>query len=402
MRNFKFLALAAIAITLFASCMGENYAAPQGSESPYGNNALTESNVLTVAQLKEKFASAFATNKAFKEITEDIQVKGVVTSSDKEGNIYQEVVLQDATGAISVLVAQSNTYGYLPLGAEVLVSLKGLCVGNYKFQPQIGALGSGSLGKINKFVWNEHFKILSNNNKVEPKVFDGSWNLDADAGKLGVIKNVSLKSGYDFNAKVNVTTYANANGGAGSVSWSLNEQDSKTLVMYNSNFAKFASLPVPVGKKVNITGIFKRYNNLWEIIIRSIDDVEEVKAPLDPLAGLKGTGKGTAADPMDVTRALALINSGNAGTTEWYVKGKISTLAASGFNAKYHNYTYSISQDGTTNNELEVFRGKYLKGADFTSADQLLLGKTVVVAGKLKNYNGTLEFNAGSKLISIN
>ena len=172
--------------------------------------------------------------------------------------------------------------------------------------------------------------------------------------------------------------------------------------MYNSNFAKFASLPVPVGKKVNITGIFKRYNNLWEIIIRSIDDVEEVKAPLDPLAGLKGTGKGTAADPMDVTRALALINSGNAGTTEWYVKGKISTLAASGFNAKYHNYTYSISQDGTTNNELEVFRGKYLNGADFTSADQLSLGKTVVVAGKLKNYNGTLEFNAGSKLISIN
>ena len=148
MRNFKFLALAAIAITLFASCMGENYAAPQGSESPYGNNALTESNVLTVAQLKEKFASAFATNKAFKEITEDIQVKGVVTSSDKEGNIYQEVVLQDATGAISVLVAQSNTYGYLPLGAEVLVSLKGLCVGNYKFQPQIGALGSGSLGTV--------------------------------------------------------------------------------------------------------------------------------------------------------------------------------------------------------------------------------------------------------------
>ena len=120
------------------------------------------------------------------------------------------------------------------------------------------------------------------------------------------------------------------------------------------------------------------------------------------MAGLKGTGKGTAADPMDVTRALALINSGNAGTTEWYVKGKISTLAASGFNAQYHNYTYSISQDGTTNNELEVFRGKYLNGADFTSADQLLLGKTVVVAGKLKNYNGTLEFNAGSKLISIN
>ena len=54
--------------------------------------------------------------------------------------------------------------------------------------------------------------------------------------------------------------FANSSGGAGSVSWTLNEQDGNKVIVYNSNFAKFANAKVPTGK-VNITGIFKRFNN---------------------------------------------------------------------------------------------------------------------------------------------
>ena len=42
MKKYQTIILALIC-TLFASCMGEDYAEPNLSESPYGNNELTES-----------------------------------------------------------------------------------------------------------------------------------------------------------------------------------------------------------------------------------------------------------------------------------------------------------------------------------------------------------------------
>ena len=56
MKKYQTIILALIC-TLFASCMGEDYAESNLSESPYGNNELTESGVITIAQLKEKYAN---------------------------------------------------------------------------------------------------------------------------------------------------------------------------------------------------------------------------------------------------------------------------------------------------------------------------------------------------------
>ena len=83
------------------------------------------------------------------------------------------------------------------------------------------------------------------------------------------MKNVSFK-GADGKK-----TFANASAGPGSVSVYFNEYPTTTMV-YTSNFADFASNPLPQGK-VNVTGILKRYNNSWELIIRSLDDIETVK-----------------------------------------------------------------------------------------------------------------------------
>ena len=104
------------------------------------------------------------------------------------------------------------------------------------------------------------------------------WDLDTDGGKLGIIRNVSFKSS---NSSKVTDTFADANGGAGSVSWTLNEQDGRKVIVYNSNFAKFANSKVPTGK-VDIVGIFKRFNNQWEIIIRSLDDIKAAEK-VDPI-----------------------------------------------------------------------------------------------------------------------
>ena len=200
MKKLKYLMMAAVCV-LFASCMGDSYAEPaETGSAPYGNNELTETNVISIAQLKSKFANYIATDYrdgvSYAKVTDDIKIKAIVTSSDVAGNIYQELALQDATGAIIVSVAQGGLHGALPIGTEVLVSLKDLYVGNYGKQAQIGvpsvnASGATTIGRISRTVWDQHYKILSSGNKVEPTEFASgtnatTWDLDTDGGKLGV------------------------------------------------------------------------------------------------------------------------------------------------------------------------------------------------------------------------
>ena len=65
------------------------------------------------------------------EVTEDVKIKGIVTGNDIGGNIYNEFSVQDATGALLVCVSQGGLFGYLPVGQEVLIDLKGLMLGGY-------------------------------------------------------------------------------------------------------------------------------------------------------------------------------------------------------------------------------------------------------------------------------
>ena len=53
---------------------------------------------------------------------------------------------------------------------------------------------------------------------------------------------------------------------------------------------------------------------------------------------------------------------------------------------KFGNATFYISADGTENNQLEVFRSKYLENKKFESADQIKVGDKVKVYGELSFY----------------
>jgi hypothetical protein len=411
MKEIKYLMITAVCV-LFASCMGDSYAGiDENAPVPYGNNELTETNVITIAQLKNDYATYIATDyrdgQSFAKVTDDVKIKAIVTSSDAQGNIYQELALQDATGAIIVSVAQGGLYGPLPVGTEILVSLKDLYVGNYGKQAQIGmpsknATGADVIGRISRATWDQHYKILSTGHIVEPTLFatgtnPTTWNLDTDGGKLGIIRNVSFKSSNNSKA---TDTFADPNGGAGSVSWTLNEQDGRKVIVYNSNFADFANAKVPTGK-VDITGIIKRFNNQWEIIIRSLDDIKAVEK-VDPFKGLPGRGDGTQANPLDITRALAYAKLNKKDPDTYYIQGVISQIDE--VSTQYGNARYYLSNDGSTTDQLQVFRGLYLNGDKFTNPSQISVGKKVLILGTLDYYEPTSNPQVGrnSKIISIN
>lgn len=275
-----------LACTLLASCMGDDYDAPDLKEPPYGNKQLTETNVLTIKQLKAKYNGTIASN-GMEEITEDVQIKGWVTGNDIEGNLYNQFALQDETGAIIISVAQGALYGYLPVGQEVLISLKGLKIGGYGNQGQIGGVytnkktGQLQVGRLNRFVWERHYKLIGSvqPGKIKPTVFDASkisnrQYMAEHCGKLMILKNVSLK---EANGK---TVFAPNDGSvsliANAVNRTLTGISSKKMVIRTSTYADFANQPMPTGA-VDITGIFTRFRDTWQILLRSADDIKPAK-----------------------------------------------------------------------------------------------------------------------------
>lgn len=301
MKELKYIMML-LACLLMTGCMDGSYDEIEPAEAPYGNNTIQETNLLTIAQLKNTFKTQLATDYrdgvSYATVTKDMQIKGYVTANDITGNIYNEVWIQDKTGAISLSISQGGICGYLPVGAEILIDLKGLSVGNYRKQPVIGTpyttvLTSGNnagkevtyVNRMNRMEWMSHFKITGNKQVIEPEVFaEGSakttWDLDADAGKLGTLKNVSFKNGsyYDSSKGQSVTVKYNDKAVYAhdfNTSWYFWEQPT-TVMLYNSPYCDFAARTLPQGK-VNLTGILKRYDNNWEIILRSLDDVQEVR-----------------------------------------------------------------------------------------------------------------------------
>lgn len=290
MKKIKFIALAFLALTL-GSCMGDGYADPDLTEkvpaSPWGNNSLREKNVISIADLKTQFATIINSDNGYKLIEKDMMIKAVVTGNDVSGNIYNQVSVQDASGAIIIAINGSGLSGYLPVGQEILVNLKGLYIGSYKKLPQIGGVntklsdGSLGIGKIERAIWNEHFKILNpgeaDASTVVPEEFDLTKLTDAAYMEANVCKLMTLKK----------VKFASANGtnvwAPDDTNTSLELIDAETgkrinknnLVVRNSGYSKFANEVVPQGV-FDITGIFTRYNNTWQIVLRSTDDLKSV------------------------------------------------------------------------------------------------------------------------------
>jgi len=114
------------------------------------------------------------------------------------------------------------------------------------------------------------------------------------------------------------------------------------------------------------------------------------------------TEDGTATGPYKASTALAMINSGtHTPGAEVYVRGIISQITE--VSVTYGNATYYISDDGTTNGQLQIFRGFYLGGDSFTSESQIKVGDEVIVCGKLVMYNETQpEMTSGGYIYCLN
>lgn len=297
-KYIKFLVAALLLGSVATSCMDDDWNTPNSVAAPFGNNNITEDagKIITIKDLKAKTVDklpASVANDTIR-ITEDWQLKVRVTGNDIQGNIYNEVAVEDESGeGILICIQKSGLFGILPVGQEILVNLKDLYIGIYGNNVQIGTPYTNSSGRTFTSrmpfnTWNEHFKILgdADASKVVPEEFDVTKLKDeayvkSHRGKLMTLKNVEMDKADGTLAWAPEADKDPGNGVSRAVK--INGKAQSLMVVRSSTYADFAALAMPKGK-VNLTGIFtvyatnpSRYGYTWQILLRSIDDVEEVK-----------------------------------------------------------------------------------------------------------------------------
>jgi len=294
--------VALLCCAVLTACQDGDWDAPATDNTLYGNRAIAETGVISIQDLLNRYPTAVSIEGNFQQIQEDIQIKGYVTCNDRTGNMYKEITIQDETAAITIGIGFNGIFGFMPEGQEILVALRDLYLGNYRLAAVVGMpykdnSDTWCVGRMPIAMWQQHFTYTGKKKTAEEmeammELFaDGStpttWNFNKDAGKLGILKNVTIKEAgyYDSNSKNYVSGIKFAPGESAlvvpgfSTSWYFNEQPSDgygSVQLYTSSYADYAANLLPAGK-MNIKGIVKRYRQQWEFIIRDFNDIEPVQ-----------------------------------------------------------------------------------------------------------------------------
>lgn len=283
------------------SCMDDDWKAPSGDTPAYGNNTLQEKNVISIAKLKKDYGITKNMINDTVRIDDGIQIKGVVTGNDAEGNIYNEIALQDETGGILVCIAQGGLCGQIQVGQEILIDLGGLYIGAYRSQPQIGvpytstsASGAKSTypSRIARAEWQTRFKLIGKPDatKLVAKEFDYE-SLKGNETELYKYAGCLVKAtGVGFAKADGKTTYAPKSEGASTGYGVMRAfKNMSTGKDYTTNefgvrtscYSDFAAEKLPEGK-LTVTGILTcyksqtKYNATAQILMRQQSDVQQM------------------------------------------------------------------------------------------------------------------------------
>lgn len=283
------------------SCMDDDWKAPSGDTPAYGNNTLQEKKVISIEDLKKNYGITKDMINDTVRIDDGIQIKGVVTGNDAEGNIYNEIALQDETGGILVCIAQGGLCGQIQVGQEILIDLGGLYIGAYRSQPQIGvpytstsASGAKSTypSRIARAEWQTRFKLIGKPDatKLVAKEFDYE-SLKGNETELYKYAGCLVKAtGVGFAKADGKTTYAPKSEGASTGYGVMRAfKNMSTGKDYTTNefgvrtscYSDFAAEKLPEGK-LTVTGILtcyksqKKYKATAQILMRQQSDVQQM------------------------------------------------------------------------------------------------------------------------------
>ena len=215
----------------------------------------TTATLKSIADVKKLVTST--SNNSNVLISDNIYIKAKVTANDETANIYRFVYAEDATGGIRVNINKaSKAISQDPrfkVGKTLIVNLKGLYIGRYNGEFQIGTQSGASIGFIaDADVYKYLFDAKEGITTITPteiKIADITPDV---VGKWVKIKNVQFADSELGNTFSGNRTLVDCSG-------------NKVIVRTNTQ-ASFANAMLDSGKG-DIYAIVSVYNGTYQLII---------------------------------------------------------------------------------------------------------------------------------------
>lgn len=252
------LALGALAL---ASC-SDNWERPPMDVPSYPEGFKP---TMTIAELKTQYwqdQDAYGTTIGRKD-GQDIYIAGAVVSSTAAGNIYKTLVLQDATGAITIGLDTTKIEELFPMGVGMAVNVTGLAIGRYNGLMQLGTLQGTGVNRISYSLFKPHTMLdfwsggLDTTVVTIPEMNEQMKTLEgkiAWQSRLVRINGVKfVEAGEPFSNGGNTSRY-------------IVDSEGNRMIVYNSSYADFAYDKLPYGTG-DVVGILSCYRTSWQLLL---------------------------------------------------------------------------------------------------------------------------------------
>lgn len=211
----------------------------------------------TVAQLSEKMSLPVA------RVMSPWVIKATVIANDMGNNIYKTLYLADSTGGIPVKVNATSLYAQYPVGTQLILNCEGLFRGAYGGVVQLGGKYEGKIGQMSEADWLARVYVVDAPLlDVQPQTVTLSDLKPEMLNTLVRLENVYFKDA----GKPFVDSGKNT-------SRTLMDAKGKSIVVYTSQYADFASEVLPSGNGT-VVGVYSEYNGTAQLLVRTLSDIE--------------------------------------------------------------------------------------------------------------------------------
>lgn len=224
-------------ISVLLSCKKE-YDSPPIKEIPVGM-------VITIDSLRNMFQGSSI------HFNQDYSVYGVITADETSGNLYKNVYMQDATGAINLRLLTS---GGVYQGDSIRLYLRNCVLSKYN-----GMIQVDSVNTDNNIIKQATGKVVTPQTVTLSQINTG---LQSRLVKIDSVEFIPNDAG---------TTYADAVNQM-SMNKTIEDCSGNLVLLRNSGYANFASNITPTGKG-SIIAIVGEYNGTMQLYIRNLNDV---------------------------------------------------------------------------------------------------------------------------------
>ena len=371
MKRYSYLILMLVAVVAFSACNkweDPEFEVPTYQGEPANMTIADIINVYTAAGHLDSICHA----------GETFIVRATVVSSDEGGNFYKNMVIQDETGAIQLQINQSGLCHTYPVGQTVYLNCSGHVVGNYHGVYQVGWIYNGDVGRIDGHYLDRYLSRDGLPQPVEPVNIMSAYDInEGNVCRLVRLHNVEFADdvvGKPWSEDASTTSR---------IIKSVNGEAVTNLVVRTSNYAKFRKALVPGGTG-DLIGILSVYNSTYQLMLRTIDDVQSFGTVQDVYSVSTANGSGWDYTGWTTNQDYMLHNGVDAATDDWLVSPVLPTATVDGstlfveeafFNtdataqSKFTlYYTTNYTGDPSTTEWIPLVYSDYRDGAGFYRA----------------------------------